>query len=66
MACDEVTWRSRDGSWGTRLRQIGIHEIQDSLGIQYDIKDYIGKLGSRIYKNFIFNLNNIFYIFITI
>jgi len=66
MAYDEVTWRSRDGSWWIRLREIRIHGIQDSSGVQYDIKDYIGELYSRIDKDFILNLNNIFYIFIII
>jgi len=65
MACDEVTWRSRDGSWGIRLRRIGIHGIQGSSGVQYGTKDYIGELCSQADRSFVLNSNSISYILVT-
>jgi len=65
MVYDEVTWRSRDGSWRIRLRGIGIQGIQDSLGVQYGMEDYIGELRSQVDRSFVLNLNNISYILVT-
>ena len=59
MACDEVTWRSRDGSWGSTYKEIWIHGIQGSLGVQYSTKGYIEGTLFLIDKDFMLNSNSI-------
>ena len=65
MACDEVAWRSRDGSWWIRLQEIGIQGIRDSLGVQYGTRDYIGKLRFQVDRSLVLNSNSISYILVT-
>ena len=58
MACDAVTWRSRDGSEGPVYVELGIH------GIQYGTKAYISEGFSIVDRSFVLNFNSISYILV--
>jgi hypothetical protein len=64
MACDEVTWRSRDGSEGPVYEDLGSKGSRTPRGSSMARRYYIIEGFSLLNKSFVLNLNNISYILV--